>query len=76
MIDMCDNWLCVDCIELMVFVDNEFVVVVYKKYGFEIEGIGKKYGLCNGEYVDVYFMVCVKQCFFVLFCGVKCYKFL
>lgn len=57
---MCDNWLWVDCIELIVFVDNVSVIKVYKKYGFEIEGIGKKYVLCNGEYVDVYYMVWVK----------------
>ncbi|ECB4065515.1 N-acetyltransferase [Salmonella enterica] len=49
MIDMCDNWLRVERIELM-----------YKKYGFEIEGTGKKYGLRNGEYVDAYFMARVK----------------
>ncbi|EEB1001267.1 N-acetyltransferase, partial [Salmonella enterica subsp. enterica serovar Infantis] len=30
------------------------------KYGFEIEGTGKKYGLRNGEYVDAYFMARVK----------------
>lgn len=60
MIDMCDNWLRVDRIELTVFVDNEPAVAVYKKYGFEIEGTGKKYGLRNGEYVDAYFMARVK----------------
>ncbi|MBR7381912.1 GNAT family N-acetyltransferase, partial [Klebsiella pneumoniae] len=55
-----DNWLRVDRIELTVFVDNEPAVAVYKKYGFEIEGTGKKYGLRNGEYVDAYFMARVK----------------
>lgn len=57
---MCDNWLRVDRIELIVFVDNVSVIKVYKKYGFEIEGIGKKYVLRNGEYVDVYYMARVK----------------
>ncbi|MEF9053345.1 hypothetical protein U9124_17630, partial [Escherichia coli] len=33
---------------------------VYKKYGFEIEGTGKKYALRNGEYVDAYYMARVK----------------
>ncbi|EEA5731638.1 N-acetyltransferase [Salmonella enterica subsp. enterica serovar Newport] len=60
MTDMCDNWLRVERIELTVFVDNEPAVAVYKKYGFEIEGTGKKYGLRNGEYVDAYFMARVK----------------
>mgnify|MGYP000575705364 CR=1 FL=1 len=31
-----------------------------KKYGFEIEGTGKKYALRNGEYVDAYYMARVK----------------
>ena len=56
MIEMCDNWLRVDRIELTVFVDNAPAIKVYKKYGFEIEGTGKKYALRNGEYVDAYYM--------------------
>jgi putative acetyltransferase len=60
MIDMCDNWLRVDRIELTVFVDNTPAVAVYKKYGFEIEGTGKRYALRNGEYVDAYYMARMK----------------
>ena len=60
MIDMCDNWLRVDRIELTVFVDNAPAIKVYKKFGFEIEGTGKKYALRNGEYVDAYYMARVK----------------
>ena len=53
---MCDNWLRVDRIELTVFVDNAPAIKVYKKFGFEIEGTGKKYALRNGEYVDAYYI--------------------
>ena len=60
MIDMCDNWLRVDRIELTVFVDNAPAIAVYKKYGFEIEGTGKRYALRNGEYVDAYYMARMK----------------
>ena len=60
MIEMCDNWLRVDRIELTVFVDNAPAIKVYKKFGFEIEGTGKKYALRNGEYVDAYYMARVK----------------
>ncbi|EFB3652665.1 N-acetyltransferase [Escherichia coli] len=60
MIEMCDNWLRVDRIELTVFVDNAPAIKVYKKYGFEIEGTGKKYALRNGEYVDACYMARVK----------------
>ncbi|HHN9732073.1 TPA: hypothetical protein ACP7RT_003282, partial [Escherichia coli] len=45
---------------LTVFVDNAPAIKVYKKYGFEIEGTGKKYALRNGEYVDAYYMARVK----------------
>ena len=61
MIDMCDNWLRVDRIELTVFVNNEPAIAVYRKFGFEIEGTGKKYALRNGEYVDAYFMARLKS---------------
>ena len=60
MIEMCDNWLRVDRIELTVFVDNAPAIKVYKKFGFEIEGTGKKYALRNGEYVDAYYMARMK----------------
>ena len=60
MIEMCDNWLRVDRIELTVFIDNSPAIKVYKKFGFEIEGTGKKYALRNGEYVDAYYMARVK----------------
>ena len=55
-----DNWLRVDRIELTVFVDNAPAIKVYKKFGFKIEGTGKKYALRNGEYVDAYYMARVK----------------
>jgi putative acetyltransferase len=59
MIDMCDNWLRVDRIELTVFVDNLRGGGV-PKFGFIVEGTGKKYALRNGEYVDAYFMARLK----------------
>ncbi|MFW3302735.1 N-acetyltransferase [Klebsiella pneumoniae] len=60
MIDMCDNWLRVERIELTVFADNAPAIAVYKKYGFEIEGTGRRYALRNGEYVDAYYMARMK----------------
>jgi putative acetyltransferase len=60
MIDLCDNWLRVERIELTVFADNAPAIAVYKKYGFEIEGTGKRYALRNGEYVDAYYMARMK----------------
>jgi putative acetyltransferase len=56
MVDLCDNWLRVDRIELTVYVDNAPALAVYRKFGFEIEGTGKNYGLREGQYIDAYFM--------------------
>ena len=55
-----DNWLRVERIELTVFADNAPAIAVYKKYGFEIEGTGRRYALRNGEYVDAYYMARMK----------------
>ncbi len=55
-INMCDNWLNISRIELTVFADNTGAIALYKKFGFEIEGTGKKYAFRNGEYVDCTFM--------------------
>ncbi|BBQ81854.1 TPA: N-acetyltransferase [Kluyvera ascorbata] len=60
MINLCDNWLRVERIELTVFVDNPAALALYRKFGFDIEGTGKRYALRNGEYVDAYFMARLK----------------
>ena len=60
MINMCDNWLRIERIELTVFVDNPRGVALYKNFGFEIEGTGKRFALRNGEYVDAYYMARMK----------------
>ena len=55
-----EEMTCLFAPSLTVFVDNAPAIKVYKKYGFEIEGTGKKYALRNGEYVDAYYMARVK----------------
>ncbi|EOC1311953.1 N-acetyltransferase [Cronobacter turicensis] len=60
MVNLCDNWLRIERIELTVFVDNAPALAVYRKFGFETEGTGKRYGLRNGEFVDAYFMARMK----------------
>ncbi|MRT50982.1 putative acetyltransferase [Raoultella sp. BIGb0399] len=60
MIGLCDNWLRVERIELTVFADNAAAVAVYRKYGFVVEGTGRKFALRNGEYVDAHFMARLK----------------
>lgn len=53
---MADNWLHLSRIELMVYIDNEPAVALYKKFGFELEGTLKKYAFRAGKYVDAYTM--------------------
>jgi len=60
MVNLCDNWLRIERIELTVFTDNPAAVALYKSFGFEIEGTGKKFALRNGEYVDAYYMARMK----------------
>jgi putative acetyltransferase len=57
---LCDNWLRIERIELTVFADNPSALALYRKFGFEIEGTGKKFALRNGEYVDAYYMARMK----------------
>ncbi|HAS1183153.1 TPA: N-acetyltransferase [Enterobacter cloacae] len=60
MINLCDNWLRIERIELTVFADNPSALALYRKFGFEIEGTGRKFALRNGEYVDAYYMARMK----------------
>lgn len=60
MTDLCDNWLRVDRIELTVFTDNAPALAVYRKFGFEVEGTGRNFGLRDGKYVDAHFMARLK----------------
>jgi len=60
MINLCDNWLRIERIELTVFADNPAALALYRKFGFEIEGTGRKFALRNGEYVDAYYMARMK----------------
>lgn len=60
MINLCDNWMRIERIELTVFADNRAALALYRKFGFEIEGTGRKFALRNGEYVDAYYMARMK----------------
>jgi L-phenylalanine/L-methionine N-acetyltransferase len=53
LIDYADRWAGVLRIELIVWVDNERAIRFYQKFGFEIEGRLRAYGLRDGRYDDV-----------------------
>jgi putative acetyltransferase len=56
LIDTADNWVQVKRIELEVISDNTPAINLYKKFGFEQEGIKKKCVFRNGEYKDAIMM--------------------
>lgn len=59
-INLADNKLKLKRLELSVFKDNARGIGLYKKYGFEIEGIIKMSGLRNEIYADEYSMARIK----------------
>lgn len=56
MVDYCDNWLNVRRIELEVYALNDNGLGLYKKFGFEQEGMMRDYAFRDGEYVDAIVM--------------------
>lgn len=52
MVDYCDNWLNIRRIELEVYAINDNGLELYKKFGFEQEGVMRDYAFRDGQYVD------------------------
>ncbi|HSI57922.1 MAG TPA: GNAT family N-acetyltransferase [Ideonella sp.] len=51
-----DRWAGVLRLELTVFADNVAALALYRKFGFEQEGLHRGYAMRDGEYVDAYCM--------------------
>ena len=58
--DTADGWMNVIRLELTVYADNERAIALYRRFGFEHEGIHKAYALRDGVYVDAHFMARVR----------------
>jgi putative acetyltransferase len=55
-LELADRWLNLRRLELTVYVDNAPALRLYKKFGFEVEGLLRKHSFRDGVFVDAYAM--------------------
>jgi L-phenylalanine/L-methionine N-acetyltransferase len=53
LLEWADGWAGVLRIELNVFTDNAAAIALYRRHGFEVEGLLRGFALRNGRYEDV-----------------------
>jgi putative acetyltransferase len=56
MVEAADDWLDIKRLELTVYTDNDTAIGLYRKFGFEQEGLLRSFGFRAGKYVDAYAM--------------------
>lgn len=56
LVDLADRWMGLRRLELDVNVDNVSARRFYERFGFEVEGVRREFGLRDGVYVDAYAM--------------------
>ncbi len=61
LLDMADNWLMLVRVELGVYADNERAIRLYKRLGFEREGIKRMAAIRSGRYEDELMMARIRQ---------------
>lgn len=59
-IDLADRWLNLGRLELTVYTDNSAAIKLYERFGFEVEGLLRKYSFRDGVFVDAYAMARVR----------------
>jgi L-phenylalanine/L-methionine N-acetyltransferase len=55
-LDLADRWLSLRRVELTVYADNAVAIHLYRKFGFEVEGLLRGYSFRDGAFVDSYAM--------------------
>lgn len=59
-IDLADKWLGLRRLELEVYTDNTRAIALYKRFGFETEGLKRDFAFRDGAYIDAYVMARLK----------------
>jgi putative acetyltransferase len=54
--DLADNWLGLTRLQLEVYPDNPPAIALYRKFGFETEGLFRALAYRDGHYVDALVM--------------------
>jgi L-phenylalanine/L-methionine N-acetyltransferase len=54
--DYADHWLGLRRLELNVYTDNHRAIALYRKHGFEVEGLHRGYAMRNGVLTDSHSM--------------------
>jgi putative acetyltransferase len=60
-LDIADNWMNLRRVELSVYADNEAAIGLYRKFGFETEGLFRDYAVRDGTYVDTLSMARLRR---------------
>ncbi|WP_338848482.1 GNAT family N-acetyltransferase [Massilia sp. W12] len=60
LLEMADNWLQIVRIELNVYEDNAAAIALYRKFGFELEGMRRADAMRNGAFANSLVMARIK----------------
>ena len=60
-LDIADNWMNLQRVELSVYADNEAAIGLYRKFGFETEGLFRDYAVRDGRLVDTLSMARLRR---------------
>jgi len=60
-LDVADNWMNLHRVELSVYADNEAAIGLYRKFGFETEGLFRDYAVRDGQWVDTLSMARLRK---------------
>lgn len=60
-LDIADNWMNLHRVELSVYADNEAAIGLYRKFGFEPEGLFRDYAVRDGQWVDTLSMARLRR---------------